>query len=306
MEAVHDLSRCPECGASNLIRDYENGELVCEQCGYVVSSNLLDQGPEWRAFDREQSEKRERVGAPMTWALYDKGLSTSIDWRGRSVNGRPLKPEERIHSFRLQKWHKRTKMSSSNQRNLSYALSEMSTIASRLSLPDSVLETASIMYRGALKAKIVRGRSILTLVAASLYMACRRCNVVRKIDEIARAAHVSRKDCGRTYRVLFRTLGEEVPRFDPVNYLSKFVSVLNISGKTELVAKGILDKIAEAGMKDGRGSSGIAAAALYTACKITGEIHTQSEIARVAEITEVTIRNRYKEMTRKLLVHVRL
>lgn len=306
MEAAHDLSRCPECGASNLIRDYEFGELVCEQCGYVVSSTLLDQGPEWRAFDKEQSERRERVGAPITWALYDKGLSTLIDWRDKGVNGRPFKPEERIRSLRLQKWHNRTKMSSSNQRNLSYALSEMSTIASKLSLPENVLETASIVYRGALKAKIVRGRSIQTLVAASLYMACRQCDVVRKIDEVARAAHVSRKDCGRTYRVILRTLSEEVPRFDPTNFLSKFVNMLNISGKTELLAKGILDKIVEAGMKDGRGSSGIASAALYTACKITGEIRTQSEIARAAEITEVTIRNRYKEMTRKLWIHVKL
>ena len=92
---------CPECGNLDLIRDYEAGELVCESCGMVISSELFDHGPEWRAFNLEQREKRTRVGAPLTWTIHDKGLSTIIDWSGRDIYGRGLKPEQRAQAYRL-------------------------------------------------------------------------------------------------------------------------------------------------------------------------------------------------------------
>ncbi len=69
---------CAECGCSNFIQDHETGEIVCQTCGYVVSYALIDRGPEWRAFEPEQKENLPRVGAPISWILHDKGLSTTI------------------------------------------------------------------------------------------------------------------------------------------------------------------------------------------------------------------------------------
>ena len=65
---------CPECGSTRLMRDYENAEIVCMDCGVVIAAKIADRGPEWRAFDDEQRAKRTRVGAPITYTIHDKGL----------------------------------------------------------------------------------------------------------------------------------------------------------------------------------------------------------------------------------------
>lgn len=138
------VNKCPECGNVDLIRDYEAGELVCEGCGMVISSTLFDHGPEWRAFDEEQREKRTRVGAPLTWTIHDKGLSTIIDWHDRDVYGRKLKPDQKARVYRLRKWHRRSKVSGATERNLAFALSELTKVAYKLNLPKNVLELSLI------------------------------------------------------------------------------------------------------------------------------------------------------------------
>jgi transcription initiation factor TFIIB len=77
----HSKLHCPECSEKRFIKDYENAEIVCINCGFVVQEKIEDTGPEWRAFDGEQRAKRTRVGAPSTFTIHDKGLSTMIDWR---------------------------------------------------------------------------------------------------------------------------------------------------------------------------------------------------------------------------------
>ncbi|RLI17775.1 transcription initiation factor IIB, partial [Candidatus Bathyarchaeota archaeon] len=162
---------CSECGSTELIRDYEVGEIVCARCGYVISTSLFDQGPEWRAFDEEQRERRTRVGAPLTWTIHDKGLSTIIDWHDRDIYGRKLKPVEKAKVYRLRKWHRRSKVSGATERNLAYALSELTKVAYKLNLPKNVLETASVLYRRIVKQRLIRGRSRQGIAAASITMA---------------------------------------------------------------------------------------------------------------------------------------
>ena len=300
------VKKCPECGRIDLIRDYEAGELVCEQCGLVISSTLLDQGPEWRAFNAEQREKRTRVGAPLTWIIHDKGLSTTIDRRNRDAHGRKLKPDQKARIYRLRMWHRRSKVSGGTERNLAYALSELTKVAYKLNLPKNVLETASVLYRRIVRRRLVRGRSIQGLAAASTYMACRQCSVIRTLKEVAEAAHLSRKEVGRNYRFLLRKLNTKVPPVDPQRYVSKFVNHLALSGDTESIAMKILDRARELRLTSGRGPAGIAAAAIYMASMLTSERKTQGEIAREAKTTEVTIRNRYRELTEELDFRVTL
>ncbi len=300
MEKTGKVKKCPECGKSDFIRDYEAGELVCEQCGFVISSTLFDHGPEWRAFDEEQREKRTRVGAPLTWTIHDKGLSTIIDWHDRDAYGRKLKPGQKARVYRLRKWHRRSKVSGTTQRNLAHALSELTKVSYKLNLPRNVLETASILYRRIVRKRFIRGRSIQGVAAATIYMACRQCKIIRTLEEVARAAHISKKEGGRNYRFLLRKLQTNVPRVDPQRYVSKFVNHLSLSGDTEIIAMKIIDLAHELRLTSGRGPAGIAAAATYIASQLTGEQRTQGEIARRARVTEVTIRNRYKELYEKL------
>ncbi len=215
---VVDIERCPECGGTKLMRDNEAAEVVCIQCGCVLSMRIADRGPEWRAFNKEQREKRARTGAPVTYTIHDKGLSTMIDWHDRDIHGKRLKARQKPQIYRLRKWQRRIRVSDAMERNLAFALSEISKIASHLSLPRSIFETASVIYRKAVKERLVRGRSIKGISAASVYIACRQCRLARTLEEVSKASNVSKREVGRSYRFLVKELDYFIPpvRAEPV------------------------------------------------------------------------------------------
>ena len=294
------IRRCPECGSSRLMRDYECAEIVCMGCGFVVAAKLTDQGPEWRAFDDEQRAKRARAGAPATFTIHDKGLSTMIDWHDRDVYGKRLAPGQKAQIYRLRKWQRRIRVSDATERNLAFALSEISKIANNLNLPKNILETASVIYRKAVKERLIRGRSIQGVTAAAIYVACRQCGLARTLDEISQASTVNKKEVGRSYRFLIKELNYFIPPLKPSQYITKFSNQLTMQGKVEEIAHKILATAKELKLTSGRGPTGIAAAASYIASVLTGERKTQREIAEIAQVTEVTIRNRYKELVERL------
>jgi transcription initiation factor TFIIB len=296
-----EIQRCPECGGARLMRDYENAEIVCMECGFVIATKIADQGPEWRAFDNEQREKRARAGAPLTYTIHDKGLSTVIDWHDKDVYGKKLAPDQKAQIYRLRKWQRRIRVSDATERNLAFALSEITKVANNLSLPKSIFETASVIYRKAVKERLIRGRSIQGISAAAVYIACRQCGLVRTLEEISSASNISKKEVGRSYRFLVKELDYFIPPTKPSQYVSKFSNQLTMQGKVEEIATKILKAARELKLTSGRGPTGIAAAASYIASVFTGERKTQREIAEIAQVTEVTIRNRYKELCERLL-----
>jgi transcription initiation factor TFIIB len=294
------VRQCSECGSTRLMRDYECAEIVCMDCGFVVAAKIADRGPEWRAFDHEQRAKRARVGAPLTFTIHDKGLSTMIDWHDRDIYGKKLSPGQKAQIYRLRKWQRRIRVSDATERNLAFALSEISKIANSLSLPKNILETASVIYRKAVKERLIRGRSIQGVTAAAIYVACRQCGLARTLDEIAQASNINKKEVGRSYRFLVKELNYFIPPLKPSQYVTKFSNQLTMQGKVEEIAHKILTAAKELRLTSGRGPTGIAAAASYIASVLTGERKTQREIAEIAQVTEVTIRNRYKELVERL------
>jgi transcription initiation factor TFIIB len=294
------VQACPECGSTRLMRDYETAEIVCMDCGIVVASKIADRGPEWRAFDDEQRTKRTRVGAPLTYTIHDKGLSTMIDWHDRDSYGKSLSPGQKAQVYRLRKWQRRIRVSDATERNLAFALSEITKIANNLNLPKNILETASVIYRKAVKERLIRGRSIQGVTAAAIYLSCRKCGLARTLEEIAQASSVNKKEVGRSYRFLIKELDYTIPPLKPSQYITKFSNQLTMQGKVEEIAHKILNAAKELKLTSGRGPTGIAAAASYIASVLTGERKTQREIAEIAQVTEVTIRNRYKELVERL------
>jgi transcription initiation factor TFIIB len=288
------------------MRDYECAEIVCMNCGFVVAAKLTDQGPEWRAFDTEQRQKRTRVGAPLTFTIHDKGLSTMIDWHDRDIYGKRLSPGQKAQIYRLRKWQRRIRVSDATERNLAFALSEISKIANALNLPKNILETASVIYRKAVKERLIRGRSIQGVTSAAIYVACRQCGLARTLEEIAQASNINKKEVGRSYRFLVKELNYFIPPLKPSQYITKFSNQLAMQGKVEEIAHKILATAKELKLTSGRGPTGIAAAASYIASVLTGERKTQREIAEIAQVTEVTIRNRYKELVERLLFVITL
>jgi len=295
------VQRCPDCGSTRLMRDNEAAEIVCMDCGYVISAKLTNRGPEWRAFNSEQREKKVRVGAPVTFTIHDKGLSTVIDWRNRDFYGKKFSSSQKAQLYRLRRWQKRIRVSDAAERNLAFALSEIAKISNNLSLPKNIFETASVIYRKTLKKHLTRGRTIQGISAASVYIACRQCGLTRTLSDVAAASNVEKKELGRSYRFLVNEINCSIPLIKPVQYVSKFSNQLQLLGKVEKLANKILAAASELNLTSGRGPKGIAAAATYIASVLTGQGMTQREIAEVAQVTEVTIRNRYKEMAKHVL-----
>jgi len=300
LPAYPTTRRCPECGSNRIMKDYESAEIVCMGCGYVVVAELTNQGPEWRAFDAEQRAKRARAGAPATFTIHDKGLSTMIDWHDRDVHGQSLPHGQKAQIYRLRKWQRRIRVSDATERNLAFALSEISKISNKLNLPKNILETASVIYRKAVKEHLIRGRSIQGVTAAAIYVACRQCGVARTLDDIAQASTVNKKEVGRSYRFLLKQLNYFIPPLKTGQYIAKFSNQLTMEGNTEEIAHKILFVAKELKLTSGRGPAGIAAAASYIASALTGERRTQREVSEIAQVTEVTIRNRYKELVERL------
>ncbi len=303
-QKIEETVRCPECGSTFILRDYSRAELVCRNCGFVIDDDLIDYAPEWRAFDSEQREKRSRVGAPMTYMIHDKGLSTMIDWKNRDSYGKPIPTRNRAQIYRLRQWQRKIRISNASERNLMGALSSLGRMSSGLGLPRMVRETAAMIYRKAVLKKLIRGRSAEGITAASLYAACRQCNVPRTLDEISKAARMPKKEIGRNYRFIARELKLKLLPTLPQDYVSRSCSDLKLSSDVQAKTLEILKEAAKRELTSGRGPTGIAAAALYIATVLCGERRTQKNIAEFLGVTEVTIRNRYKELAEKLDIDV--
>lgn len=289
------IKKCPECGGINLFWNKEKGEIICKECGLVVEDKMVDFSQEWRDFDSEEGDKRRRSGAPMTYTQYDQGLGTEV---GIKSDLRNLNKKERNKFFRLRKWQYR--ISTAIERNLKLALAELKRVASYLKLPKSVEEEAARIYTLAVQRGLVRGRSMESVVAGALYAACRRHEVPRTLDELSEASGIEKKEIGRTYRFVTRELGIKIMPSNPSDYIARFASALKLSPETQSKAVEILDMAQDAELTSGRGPTGIAAASLYVSSLMHGEKRTQREVADVAGVTEVTIRNRYKELLDKL------
>jgi transcription initiation factor TFIIB len=286
---------CPECGGA-LINDAEHGETVCEECGLVVEEDEIDPGPEWRAFDSSERDQKSRVGAPTTQMMHDKGLSTNIGWQDKDAYGNALSSRQREKMQRLRTWNERFRTRDSKERNLKQALGEIDRMASALGLPENVRETASVIYRRALDENLLPGRSIEGVSTAALYAAARQAGTPRSLDEIANVSRVEKMELTRTYRYIIRELNLEIKPADPKSYVPRFASDLDLSEESERRARQLLDAAKEQGVISGKSPVGLAAAAVYAASLLTNEKVTQSEVSEVADISEVTIRNRYKEL----------
>jgi len=286
---------CPEC-EGNLVTDTEHGETVCDDCGLVVEQDGIDRGPEWRAFDSSERDSKSRVGAPTTNMMHDKGLSTNIGWQNKDAYGKSLSSRQRQRMQRLRTWNERFRTRDSKERNLKQALGEIDRMASALGLPANVRETASVIYRRALSENLLPGRSIEGVATAALYAAARQVGNPRSLDEFTAVSRVDKMELTRTYRYVIRELKLEIQPADPGSYVPRFVSRLDLSEETQRVAHELLDSAKDAGITSGKSPVGLAASAVYAAALLSNEKVTQSEVSDVADISEVTIRNRYKEL----------
>jgi len=293
------IKHCPECGSLSLSHLKEKGEVVCKNCGLVVEDKMFDFGQEWREMDSEDAAKKRRTGSPLSYTHADKGLGTSI---GTKADIYQLNKSNKDKFFRLRKWQ--NNVASAIERNLQITLSEIQRLVSVLQLGKTVEEEASRIYTMAAQKGIVKGRSTETIVAAVIYIVCRNYEIPKTLDDIEKVTNIDKKEIGRNYRYVVREMNLKVTQLDPVNYISRYISNLELSQKTHTMAIQLLEKAQKKEITSGKNPLGLAAAAIYAASKLNEEKRTQNEIAAAVGVTEVTLRNRYKDFVDSLKLKV--
>ena len=298
---LEEIDTCPECNSARIAQDYERGELVCKQCGLVIEDRYIDHGPEWRAYNQEEWNKLARTGTPIK---DSSDLPTVISWKNTDSYGRAIPSRNRPSIYRLRKWQRMVGRTKTPERNMTAAMSRCDRMSSNMELPRRVREATAMLYRRAVEHKLIRGRSMETITAAALYAACRQCGVPRTFEEVADSSGINRKDIGKTYRFLSRELELKLMPLQPQDYLFHFCRKLELDEDIERKALEMLQLIEEQGLTSGRGPTGMAAAIIYITSLLAGDNRTQSEVATVAGVTEVTIRNRYKEVANHLDIDI--
>lgn len=288
------LDRCPKCGKRLMVIDSPRGELFCSNCGFVVKEKIVEAGPEWRSFSSEENDQRSRTGSPTSITMHDMGLATVIGGVNKDASGRSLSGSMKSTIERLRTWDRRSQVHESADRNLRQAFSELRGFSDKLRVSEAVTEKAAYIYRKALERNLVRGRSITSIIGASLYAACRDMGVPRTLKDVAALSNIKRKDLARVYRLLLREMDIKMPVAESSRCLSRIASRAGMSEKTQRRAQEILIRAKQMRITAGKDPMGFAASALYVACTLEGENKTQKDVAEAAGVTEVTIRNRYK------------
>ncbi len=279
--------QCPECRGRLTA---QRTETICGSCGLVVAEDPLDRGPDWRRAERPELSTR-RVGSPLTHTRHDRGLSTTIGFKhGRSSR---LHGRKRRRFRRLRREHNRAQVRSKVERNRIYAFSEIRRLVGALDLPDPIRERACMLFKSAQNEDLIRGRSLEGFAAAAIYANCRIDGISRTRAEIVEHARASHEELRMAYDAMNRELGLAVGPIDPVEYVPRFATKLDVPDAVERRARELLAVAREAGATNGKNPCGVAAGCLYAAAVERDVPLTQDAAASVADVSPVTVRSTY-------------
>jgi transcription initiation factor TFIIB len=294
---------CSTCNNDQTsVTDLESGEIICRNCGMVMLDNIQETRPEWRSFTTsdDANNTRSRTGMPTSLARHDKGLATMIGRANKDASGQVLDAAMRTTMERLRTWDFRTQAHTSTDRNLRQAFSELDRLKDKLGLTDSVIEKTAYIYRKAQERGLVRGRSISAILAAVIYIACREMGFPRILKDITAISNIKHRYVAQAYRLLIIELDLKIPLLDPIKCIIRIANNAKISEKTRRQAINIMHDIIKKEISAGKDPMGLAAAVVYLSCLKTDEKKIQRYIADAAGVTEVTLRNRYKNIISQL------
>jgi transcription initiation factor TFIIB len=319
MTAAEYYTQCPECFA-NLIQDHSKGECICEKCGCVVMDQFDDYGRESNSTDFEERAKNTRASGSTSFALHDYGLRTEIAYGTKDYAGKPIDYQMAETMNNVRKWHTRTRIFSPQQRRLSNVLTKINETCSAMLLPKLIVETAGMLYRNFESNYEAKGKSIACMAAATIFLACKKCSVVRSLEEIVDATGITDQDrssvklASKYYRLMVMEMGvftelppsgatpSQVPAHTPAvapainQYISKLANMAKIDTKVERLAVDIAHKTNDHLLADGKAPNGLAAAYIYLASILLDINILQRDVSSLSGVTEVTIRNRCKDI----------
>ncbi|XP_026691619.2 transcription initiation factor IIB-like isoform X2 [Ciona intestinalis] len=284
---LHQI-HCPQHPDAALVEDYRAGDMICPECGLVVGDRTIDVGSEWRTFSNDKDSKdMSRVGDSQNPLLSGSDLSTIIE--------RPSGPPGSSNDNGFSQFSNRKTMNNSD-RVLIHAFREISSMADRISLPKNIVDRSNKLFKQVYESKSLRGRANDAISAACLYIACRQEGVPRTFKEICAISRISKKEIGRSFKLIVKNLETNVEVITSGDFMSRFCSNLNLPPYVQRGATHIARKAVEKDLVAGRSPISVAAAAIYMASQASKEKRSQKEISEIAGVAEVTIRQSYKLM----------
>jgi transcription initiation factor TFIIB len=285
--------QCSTCKSGRLITDIDSAEVVCESCGLVSPGKAIENPAMWITFESDNdSNRRQRVGLPNSIAFHDMGLSTIIGSQNKDSTGHPLNTHVNSSIQRLRTWDARSRSNISGHRNLMQAFSELSRLKDKLGLTNTIVEKAAYIYRKAEEKQMIRGRSMSAILAAAIYIACRELGAPKSFREMTESSQVKSKAIRHCYRLLAIELDAKTPLIEPSKYIAR---IANKAG----LALTMMKEITKNEISAGKNPVALAATVLYLSCLARNENQTQMKIAAAAGTTEVSIRNRSKDLKAK-------
>ncbi len=276
------------CKTYPVITDSERGEIVCGGCGLILVQNISNTY-ESNGYTLEGFMKLARTGPATSLTMYDKGLSTIIG-TNKDFSGNTLSSKTKYEFNRLRTWDQRSK--SKNIATLSKAFTLLHGMKTKLGIPDNVVENAAYIYRKIVSAKLTRGRTMVSLISASLYAACRENGIPRTLDDIASAGNIERRILSRDLRTIIRNLGLNLKQYDTASFISKISNNMNLKESIKRDAFEILRRCEKEQITAGKHPVAQAAASLYISCIMNGKNISQKKFSIESGVSDVTIRNR--------------
>lgn len=299
-----EILACSTCNTDQTaITDPESGEIICSKCGLVISEKIEDYAhQERRAYSIQEADERARTGARTSLAFHDMGLSTIIGKANKDASGQLLNSAMCSSMDKLRIWDSRIHVNSSEDRSLRRAFHQLNTLRDKLGLSDTLVEKSAYLYRKAQERGLIRGRTVDGIMTAAVYIACRETGTPKSLEDISIVSNLKRKDITRCYRRLVFDLDIKIPIVDPMKCIVKVANKLSLSEKTKHKAMNLMTYAIKMEINAGKIPMGLAATVLYASCLKTGENVSQTNIAEASGVTEVTIRNRFKDLTSRIKI----
>jgi transcription initiation factor TFIIB len=298
MSKVITCSTCNIKG-NKMVTDLVSGEVVCSNCGTVAFDGIEENAKEWTNFNDRETDK-SRIGMPFSLAVHDMNLSTIIGKTNKDSTGQLIDAGMQATMNRLRIWDSRTLFRDSSARNFTTAFILLDKLKDKLGLTPSVVEKTAYTYRKVQEAGLIRGRTIGAVLVACLYISCRELGVSRTIDELAEASNIRRKAIAKIYREIVFHLQRKMPQVNCFQCIDKIANKIQLNERTIRHARDLMKKVLELEFSAGKDPMGFAGAVLYVSLQMDGKTIRQIDIAEAAGVTEVTIRNRAKDLKNQL------
>ena len=286
--------QCKQCQNTTLVLDVLSSEYVCSTCGCVSSEKIYNN--ELAYFEKSEYNDKSRLGMPESLTVSHKGLSTLIGLNDTDVRGKVLDPVQKETIQRLRTWNNRSQLSDSISRNLDKALKYLNNFGDKLYLSPAVMENAAYIYRKAAIRKLAKGRSTISLVAASIYAACREISIPKTISDIAFVCNIPSKEIMSHYKLILKELSLNIPVIQGIDYVTLISNRLRLTEKTKREALRIFSLVQHSRISIGKNPRAFAGAIIYIASQDCNEFLRQVEVCQVADISTVSLRKRCKEI----------